>query len=627
MTKIMCWNIEKFTASKITSQNTVLLNQWLQKLQSLYKPDIVIDTQLALKFISSAAQEFPLPSNSGSSSELYNLFFSKVLIEAAKMAVTYLAEKKNAKQLATDLSTQLSSLTYDGNLTITFNQVNSCFVNLLKGASNEIEFVPLLQSLFEQFQKNLISLTFTNEFCVINKAVQSLQVNKPFSNTYIAIQKEIATLDAASQEGYTLAHIINNINAKTLPPSPSFMPDILVILEVLSETKVEQYDTIVGKGAEGIIMILNNLRKINPNYCLVPPVRLAKADNDLESIAVFYDAAKLKFMGPQTWNDQQAIPLSTTSNTDYSSPWQTTPFPSPPTQLIVNGNTLPNRTVEIGENIYYNEYQLAGQCIFPQSGSTNGAIEQFCGPYDRPPLLTVFQELTGAERTIKLVAMHATQGSTGGPGTGAPNAPAAVKKLNTLDCIKPTGRNEVGVIVGDFNVQLLIDKDKAEAYGDLTNNNYVLVFDNTKTDNPNLTGTTLKKQGSTTGTFPFYGYMKNNPLNNNQIESLDNILVNLGTAFCNAMILNRVVGVSPSQAASFNSSQKKTFGYSKTNSLKINTKNPYGYVMANSIEDIIKGNTKNNQIDNRSANVQFCQLENYGKIQATSDHMALVIEI
>ena len=434
----------------------------------------------------------------------------------------------------------------------------------------------------------------------------------------VELHNNILACGAANPVTTIYQYILQNIR-----PGKPEAPDILVILEVISGRGPKRYQSIDGAGATGVMELLQMLRVFNPHYCLVPPVRLSTAigeegGRDMEGIAVFYDSSKLQFMGPQKWTANNAQDMgSADASQNYAPVWQATPFTVKTTAGVVDGCALPNRQVQIAGSPFP-ENQLAGQCIYPIAGERR--IHWFGGEQGRPPLLTVFQELGGAKRTIKLCSMHATRGRSA----------EAVDEISQVPAITNLGANEVSVLVGDFNVDLLSADKKAAAYDRLVADGYALVLENTLAQAPDFVGTTLEretKHNLLQGTYPGFGYLKTLGAEEDQrIESLDNILVK-GCDYTGGMVLNRVVGVDATQAAGNNPAPGAgTLHYGYPTAPGSLTQGPFSCAMATTAEAIQRGaRTQRNRA--MEEDIVFRQIQNYGKIRGASDHMALVVDV
>lgn len=635
MTRIMVWNVKNFTLNKISPTRQFVYDVWGQKL----KNNVLPAATSTLHYVGGATHYWAsnvqsrfrhVPAN-----QPYFDFFPLVAWAAAqadgaqRAGVTGAAFKQTFYQQAQRV--------FQAQAPGASPQIRGAFF----GVNHAGSVADVLLRIFQTFQTRCVVPAQCPDFSIlVNLCQQCVDYEndttptKPTPAVFLdalthRLQLRFLSMGSASPQQPIFEQIIENVIAAG-DGTTHYLPEILVVLEVLSETAVGRYDTIDGEGAVAALELLAALRVVNPNYCLVPPVRLSNQAADLEGIAVYYDASQLCFAGPQKWTANQAQALGNAAAAqNYAPVWQPSAYGAPPAAPAtgaVAGFALPNRQVTIA-GAPYNEYQLAGRCVFPTPRAR--AVRQFMRPGDRPPLLTYFQEIGGAGRTIKVCAMHATQGG-GGPGMGAPNAPRAVDELRNIRELTALAANEVGVIVGDFNVQLLDLADRAAAYGNLTGAGgagaagYTLVFDDTQAIQPSFVGTTVIPFPQARGAFPDFGYLKTfGPMAAPQPESLDNILIKSGAgaaAFSHALVLNRVVGVDFAEAASSAVAGPYRYGYGTAS---IDRKeSSCGSVMQETMEKILAGSGTAG-----AKNMQLNTVQNYGKIQGASDHMALVVDI
>jgi Endonuclease/Exonuclease/phosphatase family len=223
-------------------------------------------------------------------------------------------------------------------------------------------------------------------------------------------------------------------------------PDILAIVEV--RTGGGQPGTLVTtNGIAGALNLHANMRHLNPAWCLVPPLKTS----DYEGVAVFYRSDKLIFSGPFHWPGGAA---------GRATPAPRAPSGPYPLQL----DARIGRRVVPAESRYNPEQREE----FSAAQTTNwNAYSIGPGPVfqSRQPYLTTFAELNADDsfkRDIALCSVH-------GPADTVPNAERYMRQLGeTKELVDPLGPNEVRILAGDFNVNLLEeDGGLNQAYADL----------------------------------------------------------------------------------------------------------------------------------------------------------------
>jgi hypothetical protein len=232
----------------------------------------------------------------------------------------------------------------------------------------------------------------------------------------------------------------------TMRQNDGAMLDIFVLVENLAGGS-NIGALINGDGVQGAVDLLEEIRaKLTigtrqDQWKLVPPLLLTSGTTK-EGISVFFNSATLDFTGPYGWGGQQSQPNGTF------------------VAYIKNfKNALP--TTKVSDNAAYNaglaQNTLAGQVTFSKAGKEVGFPVK---TKDRAPLLTTFWDKSGS-RNIKLLSYHAPK-PTNEPSKGIRNL-ANIPEMTTA-----LGDNEVGIIVGDFNVNAF-DTDLCDyAYGPLT---------------------------------------------------------------------------------------------------------------------------------------------------------------
>jgi hypothetical protein len=386
-------------------------------------------------------------------------------------------------------------------------------------------------------------------------------------------------------------------------------PDIFVVVE--TNTGAGLPGTLVtGKGLEGAQFLLNQMRGWFPlsDWMLVPPMRLG-LNGMGEGISVFYNNANVKFSGPWGWlgNDADVVAMGAVNVQNYA----------PPVDQYLPNENSPN----VVGNIYNPGVacrSLAGQWKFDD---INGTRLNFPGSNNRTPFLTTFWDVA-AGRTIKLLSFHASPKK--GPASSGTNNLSKIPEMTNL------AANEVGVIVGDFNVNILDAFYEPLAYTNLTGA-LPIGAGYTREINPTVNqfpekgyiATMIKPVSAATpwetNGYPGYGYAVTA-----SYVSVDNILTRYGSAAAggptnNFTIVNRVTGtpynlippLGPTGALVYNSAMASV-GANGTG-LPLPPNGPNGV-----------GGTANNNI---GALTTFRGWPNYRKIRGTSDHLPLIVDV
>lgn len=384
---------------------------------------------------------------------------------------------------------------------------------------------------------------------------------------------------------------------------------------------------VTASGETGALNLLTEIRiRLGITWRLVPPLILGIGGVS-EGISVYYNSANLFFTGPWFWQggaNPAIAPAPPLVGVRYAPPWRRClPATPVPAASPINPGIPMNR--------------LAGQWQFhgpPPVGGGAAPVLQFPGPNSRTPFLTTFWDTTGAGRTIKLLSYHAP------PNSGLA-ANGTSRLSNILEMTTNLGANEVGVIVGDFNVDLY-SPFAALAYGRLTNMpplgvGYTRLLNRTTANawpDKGYVGTHIKSRHEATpwntNGYPGYGYIGSSNMFQNY-DSIDNALVRYGTGFGpppphNMTIVNRVTGSpynrvvpAPGGAAT------PTGNYAYQSAMT-----PIG-IGANPLDPIalplpppapgglVPGNI--------GGLARFRGWDNYGHIRSTSDHMALIFDV
>lgn len=216
-------------------------------------------------------------------------------------------------------------------------------------------------------------------------------------------------------------------------------PDVFVVGEVYDRTPEVGFQGITINNTRRVgvacLRLLAKIRRaLGATWFLVPPLKIGNYGRR-ESVAVFYNSATLRFTGPWAWC---LPPLGLNQSTDpatlasgqlrsYPAAWRAClPVPGTPFNAAFTDGLRPVQ-----------EWQAAAQWEFRDR---YGARIDFPTVDDRPPYHVTFLDAAG--RTVKIYAIH----------TSPASAPPAVGALDAIPGIARPGRNEVTVVIGDFNV-------------------------------------------------------------------------------------------------------------------------------------------------------------------------------
>jgi hypothetical protein len=341
-------------------------------------------------------------------------------------------------------------------------------------------------------------------------------------------------------------------------------------------------------------------------WCLVPPV-VSGADGRREAVAVYYNSANLRFLGPE-------------NGKVYSQRWR---------------DGLPNRNVPNGYPINANvsERTLGGKIVFNSRhanllGNIPGNVLNFPNAGFRTPFLTYFGVVGNPNRLIKVLAYHSSPNQRNARTADQGTAELAnIWEMSDQPVIGGGGVTEVNVIVGDFNVDAsdgnFINNGPfadlvagmgaahplAAPYTPLLRIPALFPQDDLtyfSTHFKQLKSSHIENGADPLGRYPGYGYM-------DLIQgSLDNAFVrvrNGGAAASNITIFNRVTGTP----------------YNPTH-----PNAPAGHyqsvtAMGTDLDTMF--NDLANDPDDYSADEFFWDWGNYGTIRSTSDHVPLIFDV
>lgn len=416
----------------------------------------------------------------------------------------------------------------------------------------------------------------------------------------------------------------------TMRQGDGAMLDIFVLVE-----NVAGGDTtgslITGSGVQGATDLLEAIRARltfgtrQDQWMLVPPLLLTSGGTK-EGISVFFNSATLDFTGPYGWGGQVAKADGDFVNygkTDFK-------------------NALPTAKVsdKAGFNAGKPQNTLAGQVTF-----FDGEDDPIGFPVrskDRAPLLTTFWHKSES-KNIKLLSYHAPNPDDG-PSAGI------IQLANIPEMTTGLGDNEIGVIVGDFNVNVYDNETAAYAYGPLTtkapkgqqyikhiNASGLTTFPSkgylcTTMYATNLSSTRPAPWGNWADDigfgYPGYDYTTEN--------SYDNILTRYGknmTAPDNSKItiVNRVTGT-PYNGLDPSTDGAPIGSFLYTSSMDDRDQDAVIFKPALPLPPKNPGPEKQGGYDMNADNApalrtKFIMWGNYGKIRSTSDHLPLLIQV
>jgi hypothetical protein len=240
-------------------------------------------------------------------------------------------------------------------------------------------------------------------------------------------------------------------------------PAIIVILEVtypggtLDEGAI---DDGTHAGPQGCVGMLNRLRRDTPTWCLIPPA-ISGGRNFYEAVAVFYDSAKVQFVGPyvygtdiRTGGTTRAVKRATPSTMLENGPL---PYPPPFANAINVQRPVPGARGLAAEGIP--EDVLNGQWEFYPNGDITQQRIFFPDPdgppknnraLTRSPLYTEFIDLEDVtQRLIKLFSLHTSPQDNFSAGAVA-NFPLIFEQQSAA--------HTVVVFTGDFNIDSFQDR-------------------------------------------------------------------------------------------------------------------------------------------------------------------------
>jgi hypothetical protein len=431
-----------------------------------------------------------------------------------------------------------------------------------------------------------------------------------------------------------LAHIINRV----VRPNP---PDIFIIEECYARVREVGYPGDVlntdGSVCFAILLLLDELRKLSPYWCLVPPLKVGN-EGYREGVAVYYNAQNLQFTGPGVYSLQgglrmarRPLEIPTAALSEYPDGLnEALPGVKNPVPLLYNiQRTWPARFAD--GPVQLPERGWAAQ--FEQR-QPNGKVIRFPGQNNRTPYLTRFRDLAG-KRTLKIFSIH----------TSPDTATDGTNRIPYIDEVITVRDDEVSLIVGDFNVDSF-DVNAHGAYSEFLDlqHKYTWLFDPrdgaqlwaarkaylmthmlpaTVTDSGTKVITQTAFPYNDVGVapdvhhnvYPRFGYMGSWIANSySDSGAIDNAFVRYGAQAAqppshNQTIVNTVVGKPyTAQPAPAHVTAELTGGLPYPQSLA--TAVPAGGLPG------AGGDT-----------INFSGWNNFGRIRSTSDHLALIMDV
>ncbi|WP_047432812.1 hypothetical protein [Chryseobacterium indologenes] len=205
-------------------------------------------------------------------------------------------------------------------------------------------------------------------------------------------------------------------------------PDIFIVIEVVTNKGLAGSLIPYGRSAyTGLTMILDRLKRLNTNWCLVPPLRLNENLQDKfssysESIGVFFRNDRLDFIGPYIWPADHHHEAKTSKREG-----SVNRGPYPPGF----DDFLPDRNYFAAKVEFHDK---------------NNQLITFPDAPSRRPYLTRFHERQGEYRNISLFNIHLPV---------IPDiAETALKRLLKHIDQEPAYNNDIKVIAGDLNIDL-----------------------------------------------------------------------------------------------------------------------------------------------------------------------------
>jgi hypothetical protein len=396
-------------------------------------------------------------------------------------------------------------------------------------------------------------------------------------------------------------------------------PDVIVVIEI-STVYQGNGRLATGAGLDGCFELLDAIRTWlgddanDPSWMLVPPLQTGPK----EAVAVFYDSANRYFSGPSVWPGGAA-------GVSAAPPTVSGAYPAD-IRTRLPDRTVPNDSLH---NSGRAERRCAARTAFVQRAGLPDAGDPVDWNGRRSPYMVTFAETDANddfERNLTLFAIHSPAKIWLAPDYLQTTLPTVAEIVDDLD------DDEVRVIVGDFNVNLMRRTDLSEspAYDGLqTTGNYDLAL--APVDDPpdppegytSYFATHVRGQFTAgcwslgalfTAYYPGYDYVGSDKLSNTY--AIDNVFTLYGANLDppdpnNFTILNPIVG-SPFTAHPLPDPDTPTGTVALARQVPVP---PPAVAPAQGPAFSIGLKRK------------FQSWLNYGRVRSTSDHFALVIDV
>lgn len=397
------------------------------------------------------------------------------------------------------------------------------------------------------------------------------KIDQPFKDFTEAQARKISRI-LPKNSNLVLSSILTTIKAAS--------PDVFVLIEVMS-SNVGRYKLL---NALGVVKLLHLLRGLSGSYCMVPPVRIGGTNDDFEGIAVYYKSDMLEFQGPWVWTDTgPQSPSANPKAADYPSPYSIA-LPSASAQKAAQVKFLSAADEELD--------------FGPSANNPGRALW-------RTPVLTQFKEIAAPQRTLNILAVHNQWLKIREDRYENTRGIDRLSEIHEMTTDIHDAGN-VGIIIGDFNANGASDK----LFEKLHNQHYMQLL------KKEFIQTYIKKNvvnASLVGAFPTYSYCGTG--HGNADGALDNALVKNAATEPKAYVINRFTGSDLTAAGA------PKFGYGasflKRGSL-------VSSIPQSSIDDAIN-NTKD--LTKTSAGSKKEIVNTLKAILSVSDHFPILIEV
>ena len=233
-------------------------------------------------------------------------------------------------------------------------------------------------------------------------------------------------------------------------------PQVIVVVELESAPFVGAGTLGLGAGSVGAVGLRGVIQAtLGGNWALVPPLQTGPT----EAVGVFYETTNRFFAGPFVWPGGLGPSVA----------------PGGGTAVYPDGfaGLLPGAAVPAGalQNVGTAQNVCAARAAFTYRAAhpTNAGAAFAFPAYQRAPYMVSLFETAPAARTLTIFGIH------------SPASVAAAQYLQDLSDIAQIvdgiGANEVRLVIGDFNEQLVTGTlAEAAAYGHLQGRGYTLAL-------------------------------------------------------------------------------------------------------------------------------------------------------